>query len=110
MFHSWAYRLAVGFLLVVAFMSLAFVGQSRLVVTAEAVSFRQGSFPIRARMRVSEIEEMVVAADGITLIGDDNALWIHWGGSTRDSEFLDAVVPYQLLRLARYKRAGTVTG
>lgn len=45
---------------------------------------------------------MVVAAAGITLIGDTGAVWIHWAGRMRDADYLAAAIPYQILRLGRH--------
>jgi len=101
-FHSSFYRYFAVFALFFGMMLLAFVGRSRLRITANEVSFRQGYFPRRSRLRLSDVEEMVVAADGITLVGDENAVWIHWGGSRQDSDYLKAAVPYHILRLGRY--------
>lgn len=101
-FHSRGYRLFAIFPLVAGLLMLAFVGRSRLRITASEVTFRQGFFPVRARLRIEDIEEMFIASDGITLVGDANAVWIHWGGNKQDSEYLEAVVPYQILRLGRY--------
>jgi hypothetical protein len=83
---------------------LSFTGRSKLSIDSRQVAFRQGYFPVSSRMRLEEIEELIVASDGITLIGDERAVWIQCGGSKRDSAYLEAVVPYQLERLARHGR------
>lgn len=100
LFHSGAYRIVALIFLGFAVLSLAFVGRSRLTISSRDVTFRQGFFPLRARLAVKDIEELVIAADGITLIGDNGAVWVHWSTSKRDSDYLTAVVPYQLQRLA----------
>lgn len=94
------------FALIGGTMLLALVADSTLTVSRSDLSFRQGRFPLRTRMRITEIEEMVVAADGITLIGDNSVLWIHWAGSKTDSAYLEAVVPYQLSRAGSSVAAG----
>lgn len=98
-FHSKGYRGLAVFLLFFGTLTMAFVGRSNFRVTPVGVSFRQGYFPIRYRLRITDIEEMVVANDGITLISDKTALWVHWGSSKRESDYLEAIVPYQILRL-----------
>lgn|GEM_PF-3283807 len=104
-FHSAFYRFFAVFAFFFATMLLAFVGRSNLRITATEVSFRQGYFPRRSRLRLSDVEEMVIAADGITLVGDASAVWIHWGDSRRDSDYLEAAVPYHLLRLGRHAQS-----
>lgn len=79
-------------------MALALACRSTLTIGVDGVGLRQGWFPVKASMELNAIEELVVAADGITLIGDNNAIWIHWAGSREDSAYLEAVVPYQLQR------------
>lgn len=98
-FDSLFYRAVAAFALFFGVLTLAFVGRSSFRIDSRAVSFRQGYLPVRSRMRFEEIEEMVVAGDGITLIGDAKAIWIHWGGGKQDSEYLEAVVPYQIHRI-----------
>lgn len=106
-FHSTPYRVFAVFLCVSAVMMSALVGRSKLKITPAAISFRQGCFPFRSRLALRDIEEMIVAADGITLVGDSGAVWVHWGGNKRDSAYLEAVIPYQVLRLGRYAASGT---
>jgi hypothetical protein len=80
-------------------MCLALVGRSTLTIDKNSVAFRQGWFPVQNRMPINAIEELVVAGDGITLIGDTEAIWIHWAGSKADSDYLQAAVPSQIQRL-----------
>lgn len=79
---------------------LALAGPSTLSIGNGEITFRQGWFPLRSRIRMDAVEELVVATDGITLIGDEGAVWIHWAGSQLDSEYLEAAVPYQINRLS----------
>lgn len=98
------------FALVGGSMALAFAGRSRLSIVSGRLSFRQGCFPLKSRIAIAAIEELVVAADGITLIGDTEAVWIHWAGSREDSAYLEAVVPSELARLGRsYQSTGATT-
>ena len=82
-------------------MCLALVGRSTLTIANGGVAFRQGWFPLQNRMPINAIEEMVIAGDGITLIGDTEAIWIHWAGSKADSDYLQAAVPSQIQRLGQ---------
>lgn len=109
-FHSTPYRFIAVFLSVSAVLMSALVGRSKLRISAEEVSFRQGWFPVRRKLAIRDIEELIVAGDGITLVGDAGAVWLHWGRNKRESAYLEAVVPYQILRLGRYASSGAATG
>ncbi|NNF66086.1 MAG: hypothetical protein HKM98_01105 [Gammaproteobacteria bacterium] len=99
-FHSTAYRITAVIFAVAGVMLLSMVGRSKLTISGEKVTFRQGYFPLKASLRMEAIEELIVAGDGITLIGDTNAVWVHWGTSKQDSDYLEAVIPYQIQRLS----------
>jgi len=101
-FHSSTYRLLAVIFAGIAIVALAFVGRSRLTISPVEITFRQGYFPRRVRLAVGDIEELVIAPDGITLIADSGAVWVHWGGSGQDSDYLSAAIPYQLQRLSAY--------
>ena len=101
LFASTAYRWIAGLAFLAGVMGLAFVGRSRLKMDAKNVVFRQGSAPFRYRIRIDEIEEFVVASDGVILIGDEKAVWVHWGKSRSDSDYLAAAIPYNLLRIGQ---------
>ncbi len=99
MFLYAQYFPAVLFLFAVAFSFnalLAFSGRSRLAITADRITFRQGLSLFRATMPLAELEEMIVSTDGINLVGDHRAIWVHWGDSLQDSAYLEKVIPYEL--------------
>lgn len=98
-FGSVGYRWIAGLAFLVGILGLAFVGRSSLKMDAEKVQFRQGYAPYRSRIRIEEIEELVVAPDGIIMLGDERAVWIHWGKSKPDSDYLAAAIPYHLHRI-----------
>ena len=100
-FDSVAYRWIAGIAFLAGVMSLAFVGRSSLKMDSEKVVFRQGYAPFHHRIRIDEIEELVVASDGVIMIGDEKAVWVHWGKSKPDSDYLAAAIPYHLHRIGR---------
>lgn len=77
---------------------LTFMGNSRIVIDARKVSVRLGISPFSDKLKLSEIEELIVARDGICLVGDDGALWFHWAEHKRDSEYLEKLIAYELSR------------
>ena len=77
LFGSTAYRWIAGIAFLFGVLGLAFVGRSSLKIDAEKVAFRQGYAPFRQRIRIEDIEELVVASDGVIMIGDENAVWVH---------------------------------
>ena len=101
LFGSPAYRWIAGIALLAGLMGLAFVGRSSLKMDSEKVIFRQGYAPFRHRIRIEEIEELVVARDGVIMIGDEKAVWVHWGKSKSDSDYLAAAIPYHLHRIGK---------
>ena len=100
-FQSEGYRWIAAFAAIAVLMLLAFIGPSSLRFTLSHVTFRQGYFPRRSKVRPSEVEEMIVASDGITLVGDERTLWIPWAGTKKDAKFIRELVPYQLMRIGR---------
>jgi hypothetical protein len=77
---------------------LAFSGHSRLTFTTRHVSFRQGLSLFSRALEFGAIEELIPAPDGIDLVGDSGAVWIHWPETEADSEFLQAHVAYEIAR------------
>lgn len=77
---------------------LSFSGHSKFEINGKSVSFRQGLSPIKSRINLNEIEEYIVARDGIHLVGDRSSVWIHWGDNLKDSEYLEKAIPFELMR------------
>jgi len=88
--------------------TLAFCGKSHLNINTQSVSFRQGYAPIRYKAKIYAIEEFIVSGDGIYLVTDKKSIWMHWGTSLEDSEYLEAAIPYELFRLGQINTAETV--
>jgi hypothetical protein len=80
---------------------LAFSGRSRLTFSAQHVTFRQGRSLFSKSLECRAIEELIPASDGIDLVGDSGCVWIHWPETEADSEFLRALVAYELARRTR---------
>jgi hypothetical protein len=80
---------------------LAFSGRSRLRFSSRRVSFRQGLSLFSSSLEFGAIEELIPAMDGIDLVGDSGRVWIHWPETEADSEFLQALVAYELARRTR---------
>jgi hypothetical protein len=75
-------------------------GRAKIVFSGNRVRVRLGWWPFASSMSIADIEEMIPASDGINLVGDARALWIPWGRSHADSEFLRKFVAYELARRA----------
>jgi len=79
---------------------LAYSGRSCLKIDPQRVSFRQGCLPIWRRIAIDEMEEFVVAEEGIRMIGDKKVLWIRWANYGDAADYVESVVKYELMRLA----------
>ena len=77
---------------------LAFSGRSSILLTGTHVTTRQGLSPFKMKLRLNSIEEFIKARDGFYLEGDDGSAWIHWAANEADSDYLEALLAYEIVR------------
>jgi hypothetical protein len=77
---------------------LAFSGRSRVTFSARRVSFRQGWSLFSSSLEFRAIEELIPAGDGIYLVADSREVCIDQPETKADSEFLQAMVAYEVTR------------
>ncbi|MDJ0711248.1 MAG: hypothetical protein QNJ14_12690 [Woeseiaceae bacterium] len=81
------------------FMSLAFAARSSLRISRSRLTYRQGLFPIRQSMPLTDIEQWVTAFDGIHLIGDRRQVFVQFYGNAADRAYTRDALRYHLRRL-----------
>ena len=66
-------------------------------IDRKQISLRLGFWPFRLRTRLDKVEEYIVAHDSIVLCGDNAVISLDWTGNVADNEYLEAVIPYELM-------------